>query len=188
MRRVIAALVLALVTLSTFAQKKQKQELPDAVLTARYVYVTGWHGNELEFHSLPEERDAIFAVQSALKQWGRYHVVYHVGDADLMLVVKPGYFGMVQGGVNVGTGGMGTPPNGTGGTRVGTDVGGEVTNPDDFLLVSTAPTANAQDASYIWRHSQRHGLTVVQGKVPLFDEFRKAVDASDKARAARKNP
>lgn len=192
MRRLIV-LSLAIVAATTaVAKKKEKQELPTAVLAARYVYVTGWHGNEFQFRSLPEEREAIVAVQTALRNWGRYRVVYRPEEADIMLVVKPGYLGMVQSGVNVGVGGpIGTGPDptrGPGSTRVGTDYGAEATNPDDYLMVCILPRANAQDANYIWRRGQHHGLSAVQGKVPLFEEFRKAVDESDKANAANKQP
>ena len=185
MRRLLLFVLVASVALSAFAQKKkQKQELPDAVLVARYVYVTGWHGDELQFRSLAEERNAIIAVQNAVRNWGRYRLVYRPEEADLMLVVKPGYLGMVQAGVNVGTG---TPTVGTGspGVRNGTDFGAETTNPDDYLLVSIMPKRDAQDASYVWRRGQRNGLTDVQGKVPLFDDFKKAVDQSDNARTAK---
>ena len=188
MRRFLVVAVAVVVGLSAFAQKKkQKQELPDAVLVAQYVYVTGWHGDELQFRSLQEERAAIIAVQDAVRAWGRYHLVFHPDEADLMLVVKPGYLGMVQSGVNVG---VGSPTVGVGGpqVRTGTDYGAEATNPDDYLMVSIMPKADAQQASYIWRRGQKHGLDDVRGKVALFEEFRKTVDESDRVRAANKKP
>ncbi len=189
MRRfLLLALVLA-VALSAVGQKKkkEKQELPDAVLAAQYVYVTGWHGDEFQFHTLPEERNAIVAVQSAVRNWGRYRLAYHPDQADLMLVVKAGYLGMVQGGVNVGVSGPIGGSTGTS-TRTGAEYGAEATNPDDYLLVSIMPNADVQGAPYVWRRGQKHGLDNVRGKVPLFEEFRKAVDESDKAKAANKRP
>ncbi len=189
MRRFLLLVLIASLALGAFAQKKkkEKQELPDAVLAARYVYVTGWHGDELQLRSLQEERAAIIAVQNAVRTWGRYHLVFHPEEADLMLVVKPGYLGMLQGGVNVG---VGSPTVGVGGPQVhtGADYGGEATNPDDYLMVSIMPRVDAQQASFVWRRGQKHGLADVRGKVPLFEEFRKAVDASDRARAANKAP
>lgn len=189
MRRIVLLALIASLAVGAFAQKKkkEKQELPSAVLAAQYVYVTGWHGDELQFRSLAEERNAIVAVQSAVRNWGRYRIAYRPEEADIMLVVKPGYLGLVQSGVNIGMGGPvggGTGPS----VRTGADYGAEATNPDDYLLVSIMPSADVQGASYVWRRGQKHGLDSVRGKVPLFEEFRKAVDASDKARAANKAP
>lgn len=191
MRRLFIVLLLAVVAISAFAKKKEKQELPDQVLAARYVYVTGWHGNELQFRSLSEERNAIFAVQNAVKSWGRYHVVYRPEEADIMLVVKPGYIGMVQGGVNVGMGGtIGTGQDRRPGSiSTAPEYGAEANNDsNDYLLVSLMPNENAQSAGFVWRRGQRRGFVGAQGKVPLFDAFRKAVDESEKAKAANKAP
>jgi hypothetical protein len=193
MRRFLLLVLAVSLTLSAFAQKKkeQKRELPDQVLVAQFIYVTGWHGDVYDMQTPPEERSAIMRVQTAMREWGRYRLVFRAEQADIMLVVKPGHLGMVQGGVNVGSTGpdiaAGSPPVGrTPSAGNGIGYGAEAGSPNDSLMLSLSPSSNTLDASYIWRRSQSNGF---QGrKIPLFEDFKKAVDESDKALAAGKKP
>jgi hypothetical protein len=191
MRRFLLLALVTCITLSTFAQKKKdpKRELPDQVLIAQYVYVTGWHGDLLDPRTPAAEKDAISRVQSAVHEWGRYKLAYQPEQADLMLVVKPGRLGMVQGGVG-GLGGpdivMGTPPpqgRPTGSANIG--YGADAGSPTDYLMVSLFP-GNPIDASYAWKRAGYNGL---QGrKIPLLEEFKKAVSETEKAKAASGKP
>ena len=193
MRRFLLLALTTSMALSAFAQKKkeEKREIPDQVLVARYIYVTGWHGDLYDPRTPPEERTAINRVQTAIHDWGRYRLALGPGQADLMLVVKPGHIGMVQGGVGLGVPdiGAGTPPPssrqpGPFGTAIG--YGAEAGNPDDYLMLTLFPTNNPFDATYIWKRRQNNGF---QGrKIPLFEEFRKAVEESDKLKDASKKP
>jgi hypothetical protein len=193
MRRILLLALAVSLTLSTSAQKKkvEQRELPDRVLVAQFVYVTGWHGGVHDFRTPPEEKSAILRVEAAVHEWGRYRLVLIPGDADLMLVVKPGHLGMMQGGVNVGGGpdvAVGTPPFGRSTSPAGTGVGYgvEAGSPDDFLMLSLSPNIDPIHAPYIWKSSSSKGL---QGrKIPLFEDLRRAVVESDKAMAASKKP
>lgn len=64
------------------------QPFPKTLLNARYVYVTAYDGDQFNPNLLPEDRQAIAAVQNALEQWGRYIVVYRPKDADIIIAVQ----------------------------------------------------------------------------------------------------
>jgi hypothetical protein len=61
---------------------------PKTLINARYVYVTSYDGNEFNPNLFPEDRQAIAAVESALKQWGRYAIVLRPRDADMIIAVQ----------------------------------------------------------------------------------------------------
>jgi len=61
---------------------------PKTLTNARYVYVASYDGDQFDPNLWPNDRAAIANVQDALRQWGRYVVVYHPQDADMILVVQ----------------------------------------------------------------------------------------------------
>ncbi len=193
MRRFLLLALVASLALSAFAQKKKgpKQELPDQVLVAHYVYVAGWHGDLYDPNVPSEERQAINRVQFAVQDWGRYKLVNRAQEADIMIIVKAAKLGMVQGGGGIGGPdvGIGTPqPSiriGTGGGRP--DYGVEGGSGGDALMVSLFPKDDAQSASYVWRRSQANGFQG-RGKIPLLEELKKSVSESEKAKAANGKP
>jgi hypothetical protein len=69
-------------------QTTRVQPFPKTLINARYVFVTSYDGDQFNPNLLPEDRQAISSVQSALQQWGRYIVVYRPKDADMILVVQ----------------------------------------------------------------------------------------------------
>jgi hypothetical protein len=64
------------------------QPFPKTLINARYVYVTSYDGNEFNPNVLTEDRQAIADVQNALKDWGRYVVVYEPEQADMIVAVQ----------------------------------------------------------------------------------------------------
>jgi hypothetical protein len=70
------------------AQTTTVQPFPKTLINARYVYVTSYDGDQFDPRLLPEDRQAISSVQSALQQWGRYIVVYQPKDAEMILRVQ----------------------------------------------------------------------------------------------------
>jgi hypothetical protein len=70
------------------AQTTTVQPFPKTLINARYVFVTSYDGDQFNPNLLPEDRQAISSVQSALQQWGRYVVVYRPQDAEMILVVQ----------------------------------------------------------------------------------------------------
>jgi hypothetical protein len=61
---------------------------PKALTNVRYVYVSAFDGDEFNPNLLPEDRSAIVNVQDALRQWGRYVIVYNRDQADMVLMVQ----------------------------------------------------------------------------------------------------
>lgn len=55
---------------------------------AQFVYVTSYSGPQFSANPLPEDRQAIGAVQDALQSWGHYTIVYSPERADMIVVVE----------------------------------------------------------------------------------------------------
>jgi len=49
---------------------------PGILANARYVYVASYDGDQFDPSLLPEDRDAIGAVQNAIQNWGKLTIVY----------------------------------------------------------------------------------------------------------------
>jgi hypothetical protein len=60
---------------------------PGILANARYVYVASYDGDQFNPNLLPEDRDAIGAVQDAIQNWGRLMIVYHPSEADIIILV-----------------------------------------------------------------------------------------------------
>jgi hypothetical protein len=48
---------------------------PGILANARYVYVASYDGDQFDPNLLPEDRNAINAVQSAIQDWGKLMIV-----------------------------------------------------------------------------------------------------------------
>jgi hypothetical protein len=60
---------------------------PGILANARYVYVASYDGDQFDTNLLPEDRDAIGAVQDAIQNWGKLTIVYRPSEADIILLV-----------------------------------------------------------------------------------------------------
>jgi hypothetical protein len=60
---------------------------PGTVANARYVYVASYDGDQFNPNLLPEDRNAIGAVQNAIQQWGKLTIVYRPSEADVIILV-----------------------------------------------------------------------------------------------------
>lgn len=84
--------ILLLMTVAAWAapdlQAPKVQPFPKTLINARYVYVTAYDGGQFNPRLLPEDRQAIAAVQDAIQHWGQYIVVYRPQDADMILAVE----------------------------------------------------------------------------------------------------
>ncbi|HUI84606.1 MAG TPA: hypothetical protein VL240_10295 [Candidatus Binatia bacterium] len=65
---------------------------PATLANARFVYIASYDGDQFNPNLLPEDRDAIEAVQSAIQQWGKLVIVYRPAEADIIVLVtsRPG--------------------------------------------------------------------------------------------------
>jgi hypothetical protein len=67
---------------------QSEQPFPGTLRNARYVYVASYDGDQFNPRILPEDRDAIAAVQDAIQKWGKLILVYEPGQADITLLVQ----------------------------------------------------------------------------------------------------
>ena len=60
---------------------------PGTLANARYVYVASYDGDQFNINLLPEDRNAISAVQDAIQNWGKLTLVYQPSQADIIILV-----------------------------------------------------------------------------------------------------
>ncbi len=60
---------------------------PGTLANARYVYVASYDGDQFDPNLLPEDRNAIGAVQNAIQEWGKLTLVYQPSEADIIILV-----------------------------------------------------------------------------------------------------
>ena len=65
----------------------QTPPFPGILANARYVYVASYDGDQFAPNLLPEDRNAINAVQSAIQEWGKLSIVYQPSQADVIILV-----------------------------------------------------------------------------------------------------
>ncbi len=87
----VAISLIVLAAISTQAVPKQSTArapaFPATLANARYVYVASYDGDQFDPNLLPEDRDAINAVQNAIQEWGKLMIVYRPSDADIIILV-----------------------------------------------------------------------------------------------------
>ncbi len=186
MRRV-ACLLLVAAFVSTCAFAQTNKAFMNRIATARFILVTTENGDPINPNVMPEDRQAVFAIQKQIQDWKRFTLVYKPEDADIILAVRTG--GMVRGnsGVSIRRGATfpgdpGTYPGQTvppqrAGTRVGSVTNADAGPEDDMITVYDATSFS--DGTILWRSIQRNGLSA---KTPLFDRFRKDVEKTDAER------
>ena len=60
---------------------------PGILANARYVYVASYDGDQFDQNLLPEDRNAIRAVQDAIQKWDKLVIVYRASEADIIILV-----------------------------------------------------------------------------------------------------
>ena len=85
--RLTASFILVLFSLAPAVQAKEKS-LPDAILSAKSVYVLARAGVSGNAKTKPDADRAKAQVEQALRKWGRYEIVSEPAKADLVLVVN----------------------------------------------------------------------------------------------------
>ncbi len=81
----LAVIVILLASMAAFAQQSP---MPELVANARFIYVTTYDGPYWSKNVLPDDRNAVTNLEAALRSWGKYIVVLHPAQADIIMVVQ----------------------------------------------------------------------------------------------------
>src|SRR5713101_9208368 len=87
----LAAILIMMTAISALAAPKPSNAkvpvFPGTLANARYVYVASYDGDQFDQNLLPEDRNAISAVQDAIKKWDKLVIVYRPSEADIIILV-----------------------------------------------------------------------------------------------------
>ena len=86
----LLAISLILLAISAAAKPDPNAKVPafpGILANARYVYVASYDGDQFDPKLLPEDREAIGAVQNAIQNWGKLTIVYRPSEADIIILV-----------------------------------------------------------------------------------------------------
>src|SRR5882724_6791616 len=87
----IAAILIMMTAISALAVPKPNTAtvpaFPGTLANAQFVYVAAYDGDQFNPNLLPEDREAIGAVQSAIQDWGKLTLVYEPSQADIIILV-----------------------------------------------------------------------------------------------------
>jgi len=87
----LAAMVILMAAITAVAAPKPDTAnvpaFPGTLANARYVYVASYDGDQFNPNLLPEDRNAISAVQDAIQNWGKLTLVYRPSEADIIILV-----------------------------------------------------------------------------------------------------
>jgi hypothetical protein len=87
----LASILILMTAISVFAAPRPSiadvPAFPGTLANARYVYVASYDGDQFNPNLLPEDREAIGAVQNAIQNWGKLTLVYQPFEADIIILV-----------------------------------------------------------------------------------------------------
>ncbi len=88
---ILAAVLIVMTAISALAAPKPTTAtvpaFPGTLANARYVYVASYDGDQFDQNLLPDDREAIGAVQDAIQKWGKLTLVYRPSEADIVILV-----------------------------------------------------------------------------------------------------
>src|SRR5260370_27090802 len=87
----IAIILIMMTAISALAAPKPTTAtapaFPGTLANASYVYIASYDGDQFDLNLLPEDRNAISAVQDAIQKWGKLTLVYRPSEADIIILV-----------------------------------------------------------------------------------------------------
>src|ERR1700736_1875403 len=87
----LAGILILLAAISALAAPKPSSAtvpaFPGTLANARYVYVASDDGDQFDTNLIPEDRNAIGAVQDAIQSWGKLTLVSQPSQADSTTLV-----------------------------------------------------------------------------------------------------
>jgi hypothetical protein len=193
MRKIMVAVLIAVLAVPSFAKDKKKDRLPDQVLDARTVTVVIDPGSGESLSG--DQKQARSAVERALDRWGRFRLVMYVTEVntpDLIIEIRKGGSGAKQtihGGPldqrgstidsidqGVAIGVEAGRPNAAPASRPHTQT--EYSNADDVFCVYA--TTGTSGRALVWRYSGKNALDAPV--VRAVEEFRRAIAESEEAK------
>lgn len=200
--RKLAFSAVLLCSILAFGKDKKKQALPDLVLEAHSVAVIGDPDEKVSITDPNDQRQALNDVEQAFAKWGRLSPTNILQDADLVVLVrKERPAGAVAAGnandrpvilqptdnggriaINEGRG----VPTGTSQTSAAQGTGIETGSTEDLFQVYRGHQQYPLDSTPIWTYMARNALN--PPSVPAVEQFRKAIDASEKAKKDNGKP
>jgi hypothetical protein len=204
--RVFALGLVALMAVGVgWAKKKEKQPLPDVVLKAQTVFVTIQPGANEPASGMTTNQKTVKDVEEALMKWGRFRLALNAETADIVIAVMKGSgkaaSPTVSGGpvdsrpvildktdnqIRIG-GQQGRPPAATQTNDPNTDgrahPGMQVGSEDDLFKVYLRNVQYPLDAAPVWSYTGHDALKAPS--VPAVEQFRKAVEESEKVAAQK---
>jgi hypothetical protein len=206
MSRRYAPLSLALLlVLFASAKEKDKVVLPADVLRAQTVLVVITPDAGEPLADPTANRKALEDVEKALMKWGRFRLTTESYTADLVIAVRKGTKQAIapvirgspvdtrpvileptDGNTRVGVQ-RGSPPDltrgGSGTQDTGPRLGTEIGPSEDTFAVYRGRIEYPLDGPPVWRYAAKDSLS--SPAVRAVDEFRKAIDAAEKAAAQK---
>ena len=88
MKRHFFLAALLLLAIANLGASDQSRPMPSRFKNARFVYVSALDGDQYSTNVLPEDRDAISRVESAIRKWGKLTLVIRPQEADVILSVQ----------------------------------------------------------------------------------------------------
>ena len=154
-----------------FLSAKDKTVFPKQIVTAQYVLVTNYFSDNLADPSVPPaDRQAVIDVQDAIRDWGRYTLVYDRKGAELIFLVRKGRTAETRDSIHIHGGSNQPTPS------LGHETQRDVGDPQDMLAVFDA--ALGTDTAPMWRDRITDGLNAP--KVELVRELRTKVEVAAK--------
>jgi hypothetical protein len=163
----LRSLVLMAVVLAAFPAWTWPGEAPVALRQARFVAIGLEREDRVlagaEVHADPSvlraERKALEDVRAAIEKWGRYEVVDHVRQADLLVAIRPARVLSLVATVTIGGGGR----DASGTSRQG--LGAAASSPVDTIRLYEV--RDGEPGTLWWWKERRGGL---EGPSPTFVE------------------
>ena len=161
------SLVLMAAVLAALPARAWPGDAPVPLRQARFVAIGLERGDRVLTGSevqadpsvLRAERKALEDVRAAIEKWGRYEVVDHVRQADLLVAIRPARFLSLVATVTVGGGGR----NASGASGQG--LGAAASSPVDTIRVYEV---RAGEPGTLWWWKERRGG--LEGPSPTFVE------------------
>ena len=122
--------------LVSFSLAKDKPTFPQMIVKAKFVLVTTYFGDNIADGRVPPaDRRAVIDVQDAIRDWGRYTLVYERKAADLIILVRKGRTAETRDGIGIHAGSNTSKPS------FGPITDADGGDPDDMVAVYNACSA-----------------------------------------------